>query len=116
MNRKVLAGLAAAGLALFLFAPSSLGRFAPLLVALACPLSMIFMMRSMSGGRCDRTATGDEAEAARRRAQQPAAPTADVEVLRLRAEVDQLRAELSAHDPASSARSEPDPVRSDPPR
>ena len=106
LNRKVLGGLVAAGLALFLLAPSSLGRFAPLLVALACPLSMVFMMRTMSGGRCERP--GSEGT--------PAAGMAEAEIVRLRAEVDQLRAEIAGPDSVPSAAPEPDAVRADQPR
>ncbi|MGH9135655.1 MAG: DUF2933 domain-containing protein [Acidimicrobiales bacterium] len=58
MNRKVLVSLALVGVGIYLFAPGLIGAAVPLLVVLACPLSMVFMMRGMSGGsRCE-TGTG----------------------------------------------------------
>jgi hypothetical protein len=86
-NWKVLGGLAAAGLVLFLFAPSAVSGAAPLLIALACPLSMVVMMRGMSGAQCRR----DDAETNAGRT--PTVVSAEAEIARLRAEVDQLRAE-----------------------
>ena len=53
LNPKVMAGLVAAGLALWLVAPSTGIAALPLLVALVCPLSMGVMMWRMSrGGSC----------------------------------------------------------------
>lgn len=46
LNWKVLVGIGVAILAIFLFVPK-FAAFAPLLLALACPLSMVFMMRGM---------------------------------------------------------------------
>lgn len=46
LNWKVLAGISVAILAIVLFVPK-FAAFAPLLLALACPLSMVFMMRGM---------------------------------------------------------------------
>lgn len=79
-NRKVLAGLGVVALGLLVFAPGALGSALPALVMLACPLSMVVMMRGMSS--------------AGRQGAEPAEPVADAETTRLRAEVDQLRAEL----------------------
>lgn len=86
-NRNVLLGLAATGVAVFLFAPSVASAAIPLLVFLACPLSMVVMMRAMSGGRCAREDTETNAP------QTVTVGSAEVEIARLRAEVDQLRAE-----------------------
>ena len=46
-NPKVLAGLGVTAVVLFLFAPSARG-FLPVLVTLACPLSMVAMMVGMA--------------------------------------------------------------------
>src|SRR5438445_13698988 len=53
MNWKVLAGLAGVALVLWLVAPNAALGILPLLAFLACPLSMVFMMRAMHGGRAD---------------------------------------------------------------
>ena len=49
LNWKVLAGLAVVGLIILLVAPQLLGAALPILLIAACPLSMLFMMRGMSG-------------------------------------------------------------------
>ena len=51
-NWKVLAGLAAVGLGIWVVAPNLIGAALPLLLLAACPLSMVFMMRGMQGGQC----------------------------------------------------------------
>ena len=76
-NRNVLIGLGVVALGVLALRPEAIGAALPVLALLACPLSMVFMMRGMNRA-------------------EPAAPeTTDPEVVRLRAEVDQLRAELS---------------------
>ncbi len=47
-NWKVVAGLAAVGFGVWAIAPGIFGAAGPLLIALACPLSMLFMMRGMT--------------------------------------------------------------------
>lgn len=47
-NPKVLAGLAAVGVGLLIFAPGLLASALPLLLILVCPLSMLFMMKGMA--------------------------------------------------------------------
>lgn len=84
-NRNVLIGLAGAAAAIWILAPSAASAAIPLLVALACPLSMVVMMRAMGGGQCHR----DEAEPRTRGAGTVGA--AEAEIARLRSEVDQLR-------------------------
>lgn len=54
LNWKVLAGLAAVGVGLWVVAPNLIGAALPLLLVAACPLSMFFMMRGMSGSRPQR--------------------------------------------------------------
>lgn len=50
LNRNVLIALAAIAVVLLLLKPSLMVAALPLLLLAACPLSMIFMMRNMSGG------------------------------------------------------------------
>ena len=50
LNWKVLTGLGVVALGIGTLAPGAFGRALPLLLLAACPLSMMFMMRSMSGG------------------------------------------------------------------
>lgn len=51
-NWKVLAGLAAVGVGIWIIAPNLAAAALPLLIVLACPLSMLLMMRGMQGGQC----------------------------------------------------------------
>jgi hypothetical protein len=94
-NRKVLVGLGVVALGVLAFAPSAFGAALPVLVLLACPLSMVFMMRAMRGTS---TSGGGDQCATQAPAKQPAEAhadgQADADLTRLRAEVDQLRAEL----------------------
>lgn len=79
INKRVVAGLVLGALVLFALSPRLLGALAPVLVMAACPLSMAFMMRGMSGRQHDR-----------------AAPTGDDRHLReLEEEVNRLRAEIA---------------------
>jgi|SRR5579859_4943129 len=50
LDWRVLIGLAVVGLAVWVVAPKFLLAAIPLLLVLACPLSMLFMMRGMHGG------------------------------------------------------------------
>ena len=47
LNWRVIASLAAVGVALFLFAPKLAATSLPILVALVCPISMLVMLVSM---------------------------------------------------------------------
>lgn len=88
-NRKVLAALAVAGLGVVVFAPDVLAAALPLLLLAACPLSMVLMMRAMSGGnRCDDRSMGNRGGTG--------TGAGSSELTRLRAELDQLRAERAA--------------------
>lgn len=51
INWKVVGGLAAIGVAVWITAPQMVAAILPLLILAACPLSMVFMMRAMSGGQ-----------------------------------------------------------------
>lgn len=95
LNRKVLVGLGAVALAVLAINPGAVGAVLPTLLFLACPLSMVLMMRRMAG---DQTAPNTDVRT-------PSAPAAEspesAEVARLRAEVDQLRAELRSRSHAA---------------
>lgn len=54
LNWKVVGGLAAVGLGIWIVAPGLIWAALPLLLLAACPLSMLLMMRGMgmSGGQC----------------------------------------------------------------
>lgn len=84
-NRKVLLGLGAVALGVLAFAPQFFSSALPLLFVAACPLSMLLMMRGMSGGStsCERSQGGSA----------PAGVDAATEIARLRDEVQRLRAE-----------------------
>jgi hypothetical protein len=94
-NRKVLIGLGVVALGVLAFAPQSFSRVLPLLVVAACPLSMVFMMRGMSGSgaSCQSGETGAGA----------GVHDVDAEIARLRAEVTRLRAERLASGAISPA-------------
>src|SRR6266487_1630768 len=51
LNWKVIAGLAVLGLGIWVVAPNLVWAALPVLVVLACPLSMLFMMRGMGGSQ-----------------------------------------------------------------
>ena len=78
LDRRVLIALAATGVAVLLVHPSWLGAVVPVLIVLACPLSMLLMMR----GRGPAGSTG--------------ASSGGGDLEDLRAEVVRLRAEVQA--------------------
>lgn len=62
LNWKVLGGLAAVGIGIWIVAPGALANLLPLLLLAACPLSMMFMMRGMGGmggGDAQGTSSGE---------------------------------------------------------
>lgn len=72
LNPKVLVGLAVVGVGVLVFAPNLAASLLPLLVVLACPLSMLFMMRAMlgqknnsNGAACEHCAPQQEQEQTR---------------------------------------------------
>lgn len=99
-NRKVLMGLGALALGVLVVAPQLFFRVLPLLFVAACPLSMLLMMRGMSGngGQCSNG-----------RASQPGAGH-DAEIARLRSEIERLRRE---HDPAAATLASRPPASGD---
>lgn len=81
LNKKVIVGLAGAAAAIYVFAPNLFGAALPLLIVAACPLSMLLMMRMMSGsGKASCSTT-------------PSETSGDAELAQLREEVERLRAE-----------------------
>ena len=84
-DRRVLASLAVLAAAVLIVQPRWFGVALPLMLALACPLSMLLMMRGMNRGQDCVPTTSDRSAAN---------DTDDINVLR--AEVRQLRAELEA--------------------
>jgi hypothetical protein len=55
LNWRIVAGLAAVGLGIWVVAPNLLAGAIPLLLLAACPLSMLIMMRGMQGSQCAST-------------------------------------------------------------
>lgn len=108
LNPKVLGGLALTALAVFLVAPGLFSAVLPLLFLAACPLSMVLMMRGMSGGKCS-TGGSEAGQEHQTDASGDASSTsaAEAEIARLRAEVDQLKAEQAARSEADPATDTP---------
>lgn len=92
-NRKVLIGLGGVAAIVLIVAPQAFLAALPVLFLLACPLSMVFMMRAMRGNQSSNAGTGN---AGRSSASSSTTTTEgqSAEITRLRAEVDQLRAGL----------------------
>lgn len=88
INWKVVGGLAAVGVGIFVVAPQYVTAALPLLLLAACPLSMIIMMKMMSGD------SKNKACATKGQTSSDAVDSSnDAEVSALRAKVDQLEAE-----------------------
>ncbi|HEX2063634.1 MAG TPA: DUF2933 domain-containing protein [Acidimicrobiales bacterium] len=84
-NKRVVAGLGVAALAVFAFAPNLIGAVLPLLALAACPLSMLLLMRGMTG-----TAASKDASCSANGSHGGTAST-DRELAELRAELERLR-------------------------
>jgi hypothetical protein len=121
LNRKVLIGLAAVALGFFAFDPSLLDHAFPLLLFAICPLSMVFMMWGMrkTGGMQGMSGNGQSCgmssgsmgtmgmgqtgmDMGQPGVARPGSVPED-EVARLRAEVDQLRAERATRTQGEGA-------------
>lgn len=91
LNKKVIAGVAVAAVAVWLLAPNLIGAALPLLVLAVCPLSMIVMMKAMSGNNSKgEPRSGSDTDV-------------DAELARLRKEVADLRGAGQAEAPTSAA-------------
>ncbi|GAA3137358.1 hypothetical protein JOF29_000072 [Kribbella aluminosa] len=62
LNKKVLIGLGAVAVGLFLFRPGWAVAALPVLILAVCPLSMIFMMRGMKGQGANGASPGSGAK------------------------------------------------------
>lgn len=93
-NWKVLAGLGAVGAGAYLLAPELALGALPLLLVLACPISMLLMMRGMQG-----TGGGEGSHCAHEGQQTPQATGSLMREGRLA----QLRAELQRHGEQQAA-------------
>lgn len=93
LNHKVLIGLGIVAAAVLIAAPQAFLAALPVLFLLACPLSMVFMMRGMGRNHGGGDQTGRPADSVDSRST-PITPDQSAEVARLRAEIDQLRAGL----------------------
>jgi hypothetical protein len=84
-NKKTLGIVAVGALAVLAFAPAAFGRALPFLLMAACPLGMLFMARGAAGA----CRSGNERPVTPEGASPDAA---EAEIVRLRQEVEQLRA------------------------
>ena len=89
LNKKVIAGVAVAAVAVWLLAPNLIGAALPLLVLAVCPLSMIVMMKAMSGNN-SKTPSGSDTDV-------------DAELAHLRRQVADLRGARQDQAPTSAA-------------
>lgn len=102
LDWRVLTGLAALGVGIFLVAPGIAAAALPLLIVAVCPLSMMLMMRSMGGDQKSAAgaapaADGDRVVAVRR------------ELAQLSGRQQKLASELAAVESAQAAASQPAP-------
>ena len=98
-DKRVIGGLAVIALGIFVFTPNSFAAALPVLIVAACPLSMLLVMRIMSGSREGNScSTGGSSRS-----------DAD-EISELRAQVQRLRTEQSrraGETPANEIDSQP---------
>lgn len=102
-DRRVLIGLAALAAGVLILDRSVAFRYLPFLICLACPLSMMLMMRPRSAGLSQggqMPIGGNDWQGG------GAGPSGVDEVTRLRAEVDQLRAERDERFSSGTERAE----------
>ncbi|MDQ3384492.1 MAG: DUF2933 domain-containing protein [Actinomycetota bacterium] len=103
MNKRVLIGLGVVAVAVLAFWPGAFGVAAPLLFLAACPLSMVFMMRSMSGGQRNAASEASPAETSPSPSGAVPAAGGTPQTRELEEEVGRLRAELHLRDQRSTS-------------
>ncbi len=95
LNPKVIGGLAAVGLVVWLLAPASGGVALPLLITLICPLSMgIMAWRMYRGGSC----AASKSMATSRQAATPVEVDAELRALREELAIARARRHLATGD------------------
>lgn len=106
LNPKVIAGLAAVAVAVWMFAPGAFAAALPLLILAICPLSMVGMMYMMRGGGQGSGSGSSPSCHSRDATEQSAGETAKDEgdsraIEALRAQVAELEARLATQPEAS---------------
>lgn len=102
LNTNVIIWAAVGAVGAFLLFPSLFLPALPLLLLAACPLAMVLMMRGMGGMAADRGGPG-------RGSTEPTGgptPAPQDEVVRLRAEVDLLRAQKAVRETGTGTTAE----------
>lgn len=114
-DTRVLIGLAAVAVGVLVFAPRYAATLLPVLVLLACPLSMLIMMRGM-GGQAGRQSAGGDGGSSDGGDAVPSSE--DAEVRRLQEEINTLKARLHAEQkaPDEPADTDQDSRKGDPRR
>lgn len=87
LNPKVVGALIVVGFGVFVFAPETVTKIVPLLILAACPLSMLLMGGAMMRGHHE---SGQAATPT-----SPVRPESAEELVRLRAELQALRAQIT---------------------
>ena len=95
-NSKTFIALAVAGVAVFVLVPGAGRALGPLLIAAACPLSMLFMMRAM-GGSANRT--GADAATTTAGRSEAVSTTSSDDLATLKARIAELEARTSEPSP-----------------
>lgn len=95
-NWKVIAGLAVVAAGVYMVAPAAFAAALPLLFLAACPLSMILMMKMMSGGNAQKGGDNAESTPTGAMAHPASADELDAELQQLRARQTAIADQLDA--------------------